>query len=178
MTDLESFPIYVGLGANIGSDKEISDRFDRAIQIMNTFPFVVSVQVSSRYQTGAIGVVQSDFINAVACLLVKQPPSASGFLQLLLNIETKLGRDRTDQNFINKEPRTMDLDLLLFGEQQGVFVGPPLCIVPHERLYQRAFALMPLGELFGYDNVLMNTGLTINEHLATPDVAKQNIIQL
>ncbi len=97
------------------------------------------MRVSSLYETAAVGVTdQADFLNAVAEAATSL--SAAALLSALLNIENLLGRTRT----YRWGPRVIDLDLLLYGEQQ---IALPELTVPHPRLRERAFVLVPLAEI-------------------------------
>jgi 2-amino-4-hydroxy-6-hydroxymethyldihydropteridine diphosphokinase len=96
-------------------------------------------RVSSLYETAAVGVPdQPDFLNAVAAFGTSL--SATQLLDVLLNLENLLGRKRT----IRWGPRVIDLDLLLYGAEQIVL---PALTVPHPRLRERAFVLVPLAEI-------------------------------
>ena len=96
-------------------------------------------RVSARYETAPVGVTdQPDFLNAVAQIETALP--ATDLLDALLNIENKLGRVRT----LRWGPRVIDLDLLLYGDAQ---IALPNLTVPHPRLRERAFVLVPLAEI-------------------------------
>ena len=96
-------------------------------------------QVSSLYKTAPVGMTeQPDFLNAVVEIQTTLP--ALELLGVLLHIEKKMGRVRT----IRWGPRVIDLDLLLYGEQQ---IALPNLTVPHPRLRERAFVLVPLAEI-------------------------------
>ncbi|NJK59064.1 MAG: 2-amino-4-hydroxy-6-hydroxymethyldihydropteridine diphosphokinase [Oscillatoriales cyanobacterium SM2_1_8] len=85
---------------------------------------------------------QPDFLNGCALLDTDLPPLA--LLQELLAIEQKLGRDRHANHHAKWAPRTLDLDLLLYGDR---CVALPELMVPHPLLPQRAFVLQPLCEI-------------------------------
>ena len=96
-------------------------------------------QVSSLYETAPMGVTdQPEFLNAVA--EIQTSLGALALLGALLHIENKIGRVRT----FRWGPRVIDLDLLLYGTQQ---IAWPDLTVPHPRLRERAFALVPLAEI-------------------------------
>ena len=126
---------YVGLGANLG-DREAALRaalaeLGREVEV---------VAVSSFRETEPVGYVdQPPFLNAAAS--VDTELSARELLELLLEVERRLGRTREGPRF---GPRTIDLDLLLYGAER---VDEPGLTVPHPRLHERAFALEPLHEL-------------------------------
>lgn len=95
--------------------------------------------MSSLYETAAVGVTdQPDFLNAVAAF--RTSLSATLLLETLLNLENLLGRVRT----FRWGPRVIDLDLLLYGQEQ---IALPKLVVPHPRLRERAFVLVPLAEI-------------------------------
>jgi 2-amino-4-hydroxy-6-hydroxymethyldihydropteridine diphosphokinase len=97
------------------------------------------VAVSQLRETEPVGIVdQPGFLNGVAQVRTSLSPRA--LLDLLLEIETSLGRVRGER----WGPRTVDLDLLLYGREQ---IDEPGLRVPHPRLHERAFALEPLAEL-------------------------------
>jgi 2-amino-4-hydroxy-6-hydroxymethyldihydropteridine diphosphokinase len=128
---------YVGLGANLG-DRAATMR--AALEQLASEPGVDVVAVSSFRETDPVGLEdQPRFLNAAAA--VETELSARELLDRLLAIERRLGRTREGPRF---GPRTIDLDLLLYGDEQ---VDEPGLTVPHPRLHERLFALEPLVEL-------------------------------
>jgi 2-amino-4-hydroxy-6-hydroxymethyldihydropteridine diphosphokinase len=128
---------YVGLGANLG-DREATLRL--ALEQLRAEPDVCVTAVSTFLDTAPVGIVdQPRFLNAAAA--VETDLGARGLLDRLLGIERRLGRTREGPRF---GPRTIDLDLLLFGDEQ---IDEPGLQVPHPRLHERLFALEPLAEL-------------------------------
>jgi 2-amino-4-hydroxy-6-hydroxymethyldihydropteridine diphosphokinase len=126
---------YVGLGSNIG-DREGMLR--RALELLGRRARVVAV--SSFRETEPWGVAeQPDFVNAVAAIETELRPRE--LLDDLLSVERELGRVRTGPRF---GPRTIDLDLLLYGDLQ---LDEPGLTLPHPRLHERRFVLEPLFEL-------------------------------
>jgi 2-amino-4-hydroxy-6-hydroxymethyldihydropteridine diphosphokinase len=128
---------FVGIGANLG-DREATIR--RAVELLDEIDGIEVVAMSALRETEPWGPVeQPAFVNgAVAVETALEPPE---LLAALLDVERLLGRVRTGARW---GPRTIDLDLLLYGER--VVVEPGLT-VPHPRLYERRFALEPLAEL-------------------------------
>jgi 2-amino-4-hydroxy-6-hydroxymethyldihydropteridine diphosphokinase len=127
---------YVGLGANLG-DREGTMR--RALDLLEGDGVRV-VAVSSFRETDPVGYEdQPQFLNAVAALETERPPR--DLLERLLAVERDLGRTRDGPRY---GPRTIDLDLLLYGAE---IVDEPGLRVPHPRLAERRFALEPLFEL-------------------------------
>lgn len=130
----------VGLGGNIGdAAATVRAAFDALDQMEGT-------RVLSRsrlYRTPAWGVTaQADFVNAAALLETTLPPQA--LLQALLQLERDAGRQRSADASDRWGPRVLDLDLLLYGDAA---IDLPGLHVPHPRLAERAFALVPLVEV-------------------------------
>jgi 2-amino-4-hydroxy-6-hydroxymethyldihydropteridine diphosphokinase len=129
---------YVGLGANLG-DREGNLR--RAVELLGAEPGIAVVAVSSFRETEPVGYVdQPRFLNG-ACA-VETDLSPRELLERLLSVEQALGRERGKEP--RWGPRTIDLDLLLYGQEE---VDEPGLTVPHPRLTERSFALEPLLEL-------------------------------
>ena len=128
---------YVGLGANLG---DRSAMLRAALEQLAAEPGVSLVAVSSVRETDPVGPVdQPRFLNAAAALDTELSPRE--LLDRLLGIERRLGRTREGPRF---GPRTIDLDLLLYGEER---LEEPGLELPHPRLHERLFALEPLFEL-------------------------------
>ena len=145
---------YVGLGANLG-DREATLR--AAVEALAALPGVRVVAVSSLRETDPVGYLdQPPFLNGAAALETGLGPRE--LLDALLAVERALGRTREGPRF---GPRTVDLDLLLYGSE---VVDEPGLTVPHPRLHERAFALEPLAEL---DSALVVPGVgTVSSLLA------------
>jgi 2-amino-4-hydroxy-6-hydroxymethyldihydropteridine diphosphokinase len=127
---------YVGLGANIGP-REVT--LLRAVDLLAASTGVDVVAVSQLRETEPVGVVdQPLFLNGAVRVETTLP--ARALLDLLLEIERSLGRVRAER----WGPRTVDLDLLVYGRER---IDEPGLRVPHPRLHERAFALEPLAEL-------------------------------
>ena len=128
---------YIGLGANLG-DREATLR--RAVELLGIEPGVDVVAVSALRETDPVGYVdQPRFLNGAVAIETELEPRE--LLERLLTVERSLGRERTGPRF---GPRTVDLDLLVYGERT---VDEPGLTVPHPRLAERSFALEPLAEL-------------------------------
>ena len=129
---------YVGLGANLG-EREATIR--RAVELLAETPGVAVVAVSTLRETDPVGYAdQPRFLNGVAALETTLAPRA--LLECLLAVERELGRVRGEGPRFG--PRTIDLDLLLHGDE---VVAEPGLVVPHPRLAERQFVLEPLHEL-------------------------------
>jgi 2-amino-4-hydroxy-6-hydroxymethyldihydropteridine diphosphokinase len=129
---------FVGLGSNLG-DREATLR--AAVDRLSALPHTRVVRVSSIRQTKPVGYVdQPRFLNGAVELETQL--SARRLLDALLEVEQALGRDRS--SVPPQGPRTLDLDLLLYGDER---IAEPGLDVPHPRLHERAFVLEPLAEL-------------------------------
>ena len=128
---------YVGLGANLG---DRSAMLRAALEQLDAEPGVRVVAVSTVRETEPVGYLdQPQFLNAAAAIDTDLPPRE--LLDRLLGIERRLGRTREAPRF---GPRAIDLDLLLYGDEQ---IDDPGLEVPHPRLHERLFALEPLADL-------------------------------
>lgn len=128
--------VYVGLGANLG-DREESLR--RAVDLLDGHAEIAVLAVSEIRETEPWGpVVQPPYLNGVVALETELDPRE--LLDVLLEAERRLGRVRAERF----GPRTIDLDLLLYGD---VVLDEPGLTLPHPRLHERRFVLEPLAEL-------------------------------
>ena len=128
---------YVGLGANLG-DRERTLR--AAVDALDAEAGIEVVAVSTLRETDPVGVGdQPRFLNGVAAL--ETSLGAREFLDRLLAVEQRFGRVRVPGEH---GPRTLDLDLLLYGDET---IDEPGLAVPHPRLHERRFVLEPLAEL-------------------------------
>jgi 2-amino-4-hydroxy-6-hydroxymethyldihydropteridine diphosphokinase len=127
---------FIALGANLGDPVAT---VKAAILALRQLPRTQFIASSSLYRTAPVGLKhQPDFINAVVELIAVSP--APTFLQALFEIEARFGRQRSVRN----APRTLDLDLLLYGD---LLSDDPQLTLPHPRLHERAFVLAPLAEI-------------------------------
>jgi len=125
----------IALGANL-QDPEGQVR--QAFEELDLLPATRVVARSSLYRTAPVGLTeQPAFVNAVAVVETELPPRA--LLVELLSIERRHGRQRDVPN----GPRTLDLDILLYGDLQHHEAG---LTIPHPRAHERAFVLAPLAE--------------------------------
>ena len=153
---------YVGLGANLG---DLRRTLSEALTELAALPQTSLAAVSSAYRSAPVEAGGPDFLNAVAALDTALAPEA--LLDALQAIELGHGRERP---YVNA-PRTLDLDLLVYGDTT---VLTPRLSVPHPRLHQRAFVLLPLLELTPN---LDAPGIGALERFL-PGVADQNITRL
>jgi len=127
---------YIGLGANLNDP---AAQVEYALAELERLHATTLVARSSLYASAPVGYVdQPDFINAVAQIETALAPRA--LLAALLDIEHRRGRERSFRN----APRTLDLDLLLYGDAHFHEEGLTL---PHPRMTERAFVLLPLTEI-------------------------------
>lgn len=125
----------VGLGANLG---HALSTLKAAVSALAHLPGCELQACSSFYRSAPIEALGPDFINGVALVRTRRHPI--DFLRCLQALESLYQRERPYRH----APRTLDLDLLLWGDQTLKW---PELEVPHPRLHRRAFVLMPLGEL-------------------------------
>lgn len=128
---------WIGLGANLGRPKH---SLEQALIALQALPKCRLVASSPSYWTAAWGLEdQPEFLNAVVCLKTDLAPL--DLLRALLVVETGLGRKRGGARW---GPRELDLDLLLVDDQ---VIEEPELKLPHPRLHERAFVLIPLTDL-------------------------------
>ena len=127
--------VYAGLGANLGHARQ---SIDSAILALGKLPETLLVGRSSFYQSAPFQADGPDYTNAVVHLRTRL--NAIDLLRAFQSVEDLAGRERPYRN----APRTLDIDLLLYGN--GNIQSPELQ-VPHPRMHQRAFVLLPLSEL-------------------------------
>ncbi len=127
---------YVALGSNLGNPVST---VEDAIEAMAALRGSLLKAISSLYRTAPVGLKhQPDFINAVVALDTRLAPRE--LLDELFALEAKFGRERSARN----APRTLDLDLLSYGD---VVQDDPALTLPHPRMHERAFVLAPLAEI-------------------------------
>ena len=130
----------IGLGANLG---DAVAAVQGALRALDALPDTRVLQASRLYRTPAWGKTdQPAFVNAAAVL--DTTLDARALLDAMLGIERDFGRDRATDGSDRWGARTLDLDLLLYGD---AVIDEPGLRVPHPHLHQRAFALVPLVEI-------------------------------
>ncbi|NMM82641.1 2-amino-4-hydroxy-6-hydroxymethyldihydropteridine diphosphokinase [Acidovorax sp. SRB_14] len=135
MIPAHATPAWIGLGANLG---ERAAALRAALAAIAALPGTRVLRVSSLYRSAPVGAGGPDYLNAVAEIATTLAPQA--LLEGLQAIEQAAGRERPYRN----APRTLDLDILLFGDAP---IETPTLTVPHPRLHERAFVLLPLAEI-------------------------------
>lgn len=132
---MNSVPCAIALGSNLGDSQAI---LEGAVTTIAQTPGITLQALSSWYQTAPVGPPQPDYLNGCALLEVQMTPEE--LLQNILKIEGKFGRVRQERC----GPRTLDLDLLLFDD---LILDTPTLQLPHPRMTERAFVLVPLAEI-------------------------------
>ncbi len=126
---------FVSLGANLGN---AAQALRDALTALGATPGVRLLHASSLYRTAPVQSTGPDYVNAVAEVVTTL--TAPALLDALQAIEQRAGRERPYRN----APRTLDLDILLFGDAR---IDSMRLTVPHPRMRQRAFVLVPLAEI-------------------------------
>lgn len=145
---------YLGLGANLGDRK---NHLDQAIEQLSHTKGIRVQKISSLYETAPIGYIdQPPFYNQV--VKIQTFLTSDDLLENLLQIEQELHRVRT----FRWGPRTIDIDLLLY---EDCIISRGNLIVPHPRMTERAFVLIPLLEIAG-DLLIPGTGKKISQWIA------------
>jgi 2-amino-4-hydroxy-6-hydroxymethyldihydropteridine diphosphokinase len=133
---LAEIAAYVALGSNL---RDPIRQIEQAWVQIDNLPETRLIACSSLYQSKPVGYAeQPDFINAAAAIVTQLSPRA--LLAALLQIEARHGRNRTFKN----APRSLDLDLLLYD---GLVMHEHGLTLPHPRMTERAFVLLPLAEI-------------------------------
>jgi 2-amino-4-hydroxy-6-hydroxymethyldihydropteridine diphosphokinase len=125
----------IALGSNLGNSLAI---LEAAIKTLDQISNLTIKSRSSWYKTAPVGPPQPDYLNGCAILEVQLTPQE--LLETLLEVEHEFGRVRQE----HWGPRTLDLDILLFGD---LILDTPNLQIPHPRMTQRAFVLLPLAEI-------------------------------
>jgi 2-amino-4-hydroxy-6-hydroxymethyldihydropteridine diphosphokinase len=135
MSPRDPVPAWIGLGANLGDSVQT---VRAAVDALAAAPGITLVRVSPLYQTAPQDADGADYTNAVVQVICLLP--APLLMSSLQEIEQSFGRERA---YVNA-PRTLDLDLLLYG---NATIQSPHLSVPHPRMHQRAFVLVPLADV-------------------------------
>ncbi len=127
---------FMSLGSNLG-DRE--DNLKKAVNLLKDCGRVFDIKCSSLYETEPVGYDDQGYFYNI-CISFTTDLEPMELLDITQSIEKELRRVKTIRN----GPRTIDLDILLFGDRK---VRTQRLIIPHERMYERAFVLIPLSEL-------------------------------
>ncbi|MEM7228520.1 MAG: 2-amino-4-hydroxy-6-hydroxymethyldihydropteridine diphosphokinase [Planctomycetota bacterium] len=140
--------VYIGLGSNVGDRRRT---LNDALRDLEDHPDIAVMRVSRWFETDPVGpITQPPYLNGAAAIGTSLEPHQ--LLDALLEIERRYGRDRTSEQ--RWGPRTLDLDLLLYGERQ---LRDDHLEIPHPRMHERRFVLEPLCEIAGQ---VMHPGMT------------------
>lgn len=126
---------YIALGANLG---DAQHQVQQAVAALGQLPGTVLAEHSALYRTAPVDATGPDYINAVA--EVHTTLTAPALLDALQALERTAGRQRPYRN----APRTLDLDILLYGTAR---IHSERLTIPHPRMQERAFVLVPLAEI-------------------------------
>ena len=125
----------IALGSNLGNSQQT---LEDSLEVLNGTPGINLLAVSSWYRTKPIGPPQPDYLNGCGTLNVRQTPEE--LLTLLQAVELQFGRIRAEK----WGARTLDLDIILY---EGLTIDTPQLTIPHPRMIERAFVLVPLAEI-------------------------------
>jgi len=125
----------IALGSNLGDSKQI---LNQALEMLSQTSGIELISHSSWYETVPVGPPQPNYLNG--CAVVKTLLAPEDLLQTLLKIEQQFGRIRQER----WGPRILDLDILLYDDLN---LAMPTLTVPHPRMKERAFVLVPLAEI-------------------------------
>ena len=125
----------IALGSNLGDSKQI---LNQALNLLSQTSGIELISHSSWYETVPVGPPQPNYVNGCAILETELLPE--DLLQILLKIEQQFGRIRQER----WGPRILDLDILLYGD---LILEMPNLTIPHPRMNERAFVLVPLAEI-------------------------------
>ncbi|HOZ04401.1 MAG TPA: 2-amino-4-hydroxy-6-hydroxymethyldihydropteridine diphosphokinase [Arenimonas sp.] len=162
----ESRRVFIGFGGNMG---DVEATLMEALFAIDEIPQTTLRRQSAIYRTPAWGNTdQADFLNGVAELQTRLTPNI--LLQKLLEIEERFGRIRQQDE--RWQPRTLDLDILLFGDD---VINEANLRVPHPHMHERAFVLVPLAELVN-DLEIPGQG-SLKDCLAKLDISDIKILE-
>ncbi len=142
ITERQEKPLiaYICLGSNVGKSEEI---LGKAVEDIDGAHGLSVLSKSSIYKTEPQGLKeQAWFYNQVIAVTCSPNVTAHALMDFLLQVEANYGRERSQPR--RNAPRSLDLDLLLFGQETSTDTH---CILPHARMFERAFVLIPLREI-------------------------------
>ncbi len=155
--------VLIALGGNVG---DVRQTFARAIPAICGMAQASLQARSADYLTPAWGNEQQPpFINA--CILIDTDLDPHALLYSLQKIETKFGRDRTKEDHWG--PRTLDLDIIAYGDER---IEQPGLTIPHPRLFERAFVLVPLAEIAADRTIAGRTAREALTHLSVEGISR------
>ncbi|MBP0979607.1 MAG: 2-amino-4-hydroxy-6-hydroxymethyldihydropteridine diphosphokinase [Oscillospiraceae bacterium] len=153
--------VFLSLGSNLGDKK---NNLTGAISDLSKLSDTKLISVSSFYLTKPVGYKnQDDFLNC--CLRLDTYLSLDNLFKNIQKIENKFGRLRT----VRFGPRTLDIDILLFN---NITKSDKNLSIPHPRMFERAFVLVPLLEIINKNNVYFDNILNSFKKINTDDIIK------
>lgn len=154
--------VYLGLGGNVGDVKAV---LMAALDALNKHPNISVKQLSNLYETPPWGDENQDwFLNA--CALIETSIQPLELLKFVKSLEVEFKREKSRK----WGPRTLDIDLLVY---EGVALKSETLTLPHPRISERAFVLVPLNDLA--PNLLVN-GKSVSKHLQLVDCDEINLV--
>jgi 2-amino-4-hydroxy-6-hydroxymethyldihydropteridine diphosphokinase len=154
--------VYLGLGSNMHNPPA---QLEAAIAALGRLPSTHVQRVSPRYVSKAWGKTdQPDFLNMVVEIDTTLPPAS--LLREIKQIEAAQGRTPGER----WGPRPVDIDILLYDKQD---INTPTLVIPHPRMWERAFVLRPLADLA--PDLLSSDGTPITDHLRQEPIASQGV---
>ncbi|UFJ40613.1 2-amino-4-hydroxy-6-hydroxymethyldihydropteridine diphosphokinase [Brevibacillus humidisoli] len=154
--------VYLALGSNIGDRPQ---NLRRAVQLLDATETISVQKLSAVYETEPVGYEeQPAFLNMVIAADTELTPSQ--LLEAVLAVETQMGRVRT----IRWGPRLIDIDILLYGRET---VNSPNLQIPHPRMPERGFVLIPLRDVWGEEDVLPFFDKPLQEYIETLALDKE-----
>ena len=133
--------IALGLGSNIDGSHSREENIAKAILLLNQHPLITVEKVSSLYETEPVGLKeQPSFLNAVMSVITSLSPLE--LLDVCLSIERQMGRVRE----VRWGPRNIDIDVLVYNDR---IISDSVLELPHPRMQERKFVLIPLAEISG-----------------------------
>ena len=155
--------VYLSIGTNMG---EREQNLKLAVKLLTETDGITVEAVSSIYETAPVGFIdQASFLNIAVRLKTKL--SSAEMLNVCQGVEQELGRVRE----YRWGPRIIDLDILLYNHEN---IETESLIVPHERMFERAFVLVPLIEISEQATEQLRSA---HEALATMDIQKEGVVQ-
>jgi 2-amino-4-hydroxy-6-hydroxymethyldihydropteridine diphosphokinase len=138
--------LVIGLGGNVGTDDELLARFD---DVAADFAQRGRVRASRVYRAAALVEKDPPFLNAALAIALGEKPEPDALLAAIHALEKRHGRRRDLEPYWG--PRTLDVDVLVWGRHE---LRTPTLRVPHPRVHQRSFTLLPMIDLLGGDFVI------------------------
>lgn len=155
--------VYLSLGSNLGDRLKNLQEGVRRLRAHGVYPY----QISRVYETVPVGETPEPrlYLNLGVWAETELTPHA--LLEAVKTVEAELGRNFTEGRWM---PRTLDIDIILYDQ---LVLDTPTLTIPHPRMYERAFVLIPLAEMT--PNYILPDGTSLQERLNNPQVQKQEV---